>query len=59
MAERAISCGAQTVALVMSGDTGFFSLTNRLPEALRPYGTVPFCGTEQYAVFMCEVWNPL
>lgn len=58
MAERAISCGAQTVALVMSGDTGFFSLTNRLQETLRPYGTVQiFAGLSsmQYLCAKCGI----
>lgn len=58
MAERAIACGAQTVALVMSGDTGFFSLTNRLQDTLRPYGTVqivPGLSSMQYLCAKCGI----
>lgn len=58
MAERAIACGAQTVALVMSGDTGFFSLTNRIQHTLRPYGTVqiiPGLSSMQYLCAKCGI----
>lgn len=58
MAERAIACGAQTVALVMSGDTGFFSLTNRLQDTLRPHGMVqiiPGLSSMQYLCAKCGI----
>lgn len=58
MAERAIACGAQTVALVMSGDTGFFSLTNRIQQTLRPHGAVqiiPGLSSMQYLCAKCGI----
>lgn len=58
MAERAIACGAQTVALVMSGDSGFFSLTNRIQHVLRPHGAVhivPGLSSMQYLSAKCGI----
>lgn len=53
MADHAIACGAQTVALLMSGDTGFFSLTNRLQQVLRPHGEVQIISGLSSMQYLC------
>lgn len=45
LAEKAIACGAARVALLVSGDVGFFSAAGKLREKLLAYGEVRlFCG---------------
>lgn len=45
LAEKAIACGADRVALLVSGDVGFFSAAGKLREKLLAHGDVRlFCG---------------
>ena len=45
LAERAIACGADRAALLVSGDVGFFSAAGKLREKLLAHGEVRlFCG---------------
>lgn len=45
LAERAIVCGAEKTALLVSGDVGFFSAAGKLREKLLAHGEVRlFCG---------------
>ena len=45
LAERAIACGADRAALLVSGDVGFFSAAGKLREKLLEHGEVRlFCG---------------
>lgn len=45
LAERAIACGADRAALLVSGDVGFFSAAGKLREKLLAHGKVRlFCG---------------
>ena len=45
LAERAIACGAERTALLVSGDVGFFSAAGKLREKLLAHGEVRlFCG---------------
>ncbi len=53
MGEHAIACGVQTVALLMSGDTGFFSLTNRLQTSLRLHGEVHILAGLSSMQYLC------
>lgn len=40
LAARAVACGAACVAVLVSGDAGFFSAARQLSDALAPHGTV-------------------
>ena len=45
LSERAIACGAERTALLVSGDVGFFSAAGKLREKLLAHGEVRlFCG---------------
>lgn len=43
LAEKAIRAQAENVALLVSGDVGFFSMARELRKKLQPYGTVELC----------------
>lgn len=52
LAARAIESGAGHVAVLVSGDTGFFSLTRTLAAHLREHGAVEcFCGVSSLQYF--------
>ena len=56
LAERAVSSGAASAALLVSGDVGFFSAAPRLRQALLPHGAVTlFCGLSSMQVFCAKL----
>lgn len=56
LAERAVSCGADRVALLVSGDVGFFSAAGKLREKLMKYGEVKLlCGLSSMQYLCAKV----
>lgn len=56
LAEQAIRAQADTVALLVSGDVGFFSMARELRKKLQPYGTVElFCGISSMQYFCAKL----
>ena len=52
LAARAVASGAGHVAVLVSGDTGFFSLARTLAARLREHGAVEcFCGVSSLQYF--------
>ena len=55
LAAQAVAAGAQTAAVLVSGDVGFFSAAARLRGQLAPHGTVQLVPRAvQPAVFLCK-----
>ncbi|MCB6367009.1 precorrin-6y C5,15-methyltransferase (decarboxylating) subunit CbiE [Intestinibacillus massiliensis] len=56
LAQAARSASADPVAVLVSGDVGFFSAARRLREQLLPYGTVRlFCGQSSLQYFCAKI----
>lgn len=56
LAECAVSCDADRVALLVSGDVGFFSAAGKLREKLLKYGEVKlFCGLSSMQYLCAKV----
>lgn len=59
LAARAVDANGQTVAVLVSGDVGFFSAAARLREQLRPHGEVRLiCGLSSLQYFCAKVGVP-
>ena len=59
LAECAVSCDADRVALLVSGDVGFFSAAGKLREKLLKYGEVKlFCGLSSMQYLCAKVGIP-
>lgn len=55
LSERAIQCGAATVALLVSGDVGFYSAAGQLVNELSPHGeTELICGLSSLQYFCAK-----
>lgn len=56
LAAQAVSSGAQTVSVLVSGDVGFFSAAGRLREQLAPHGDVRLvCGLSSMQYFCAKL----
>lgn len=56
LAPRALACAADTVAVLVSGDVGFFSAAPRLQQALAPHGAVSLvCGLSSMQYFCAKI----
>lgn len=59
LAARAVQAGGDTVAVLVSGDVGFFSAAARLREQLLPYGNVRLvCGLSSLQYFCAKLGVP-
>lgn len=59
LAARAVQAGGDTVAVLVSGDVGFFSAAARLREQLLPYGEVGLvCGLSSLQYFCAKLGVP-
>ena len=59
LAARAVDANGQTVAVLVSGDVGFFSAAARLREQLIPHGEVRLvCGLSSLQYFCAKVGVP-
>ena len=59
LAARAVDAGGRTVAVLVSGDVGFFSAAARLREQLIPHGEVRLiCGLSSLQYFCAKVGVP-
>lgn len=56
LAARAVNANGQTVAVLVSGDVGFFSAAARLREQLKPHGDVQLvCGLSSLQYFCAKL----
>lgn len=53
LAEKAVACGAERVALLVSGDVGFFSAAGKLREKLLAHGEVRLCCGLSSMQYLC------
>ena len=59
LAARAIGAGGQSIAVLVSGDVGFFSAASRLRQQLAPHGEVRLiCGLSSLQYFCAKLGVP-